>query len=223
MPKKFAGENSKAAVAKARKAELLHEKEAAKQKAEEDAYWNDDDKHVKKKQQRKENKDKKREEESMRKLESRRLLEEEEEILKAATKVTKPSKLTRVQIQAEQEIKAAQEAAERKKKQPSTHLDEPLEENPNIALAAEEASGDSSARNVEEAIGALSITDPALEKHPERRMKAAYKAFEAIHLPRLKAENPNLRMSQFRQMLKKDWSRSPDNPLNQRTSSYNTK
>ena len=68
-----------------------------------------------------------------------------------------------------------------------------------------------------------SITDPALEKHPERRMKAAYKAFEAIHLPRLKAENPNLRMSQFRQMLKKDWSRSPDNPLNQRTSSYNTK
>ena len=45
----------------------------------------------------------------MRKLESRRILEEEEEILKAATKVTKPSKLTRVQIQAEQEIKAAQE------------------------------------------------------------------------------------------------------------------
>ena len=56
MPKKFVGENSKAVVARARKAEALNEKLAAKQKAEEDAFWEDDNKQIKKKQQRKVNK-----------------------------------------------------------------------------------------------------------------------------------------------------------------------
>lgn len=56
-----------------------------------------------------ENKDKKREDESVRKQEARRLLEEEEESLKTSAKMPKPSKLTRAQIQAEQEIRAAQE------------------------------------------------------------------------------------------------------------------
>ena len=47
--------------------------------------------------------------------------------------------------------------------------------------------------------------EPGAEKHPERRMKAAYAAFEEKHLPRPKAENPNFRLSQLKQMLKKDW------------------
>ncbi|XP_022096741.1 coiled-coil domain-containing protein 124-like isoform X2 [Acanthaster planci] len=223
MPKKFQGENSKAAAARARKAAVQNEKLAAKQKAEEDAYWEDDDKHVKKKQQRKDDRDKKREEQSSRKQEARRLLEEEEATIKASTKTAKPSKLTRAQIQTDQERIAAAEAAEKKKREPTTHLDAPLEENPNLVLAEQAADGYAVGRNVEEAISALSVDEPASEKHPERRMKAAYKAFEELHLPRLKAENPNLRMSQLRQMLKKDWARSSDNPLNQRTAAYNTK
>ncbi|XP_038073176.1 coiled-coil domain-containing protein 124-like isoform X2 [Patiria miniata] len=223
MPKKFQGENSKAAVAKARKAAVEHEKQAARQKAEEDSYWEDDDKHVKKKQQRKENKEKKHEEQTSRKQEARRLLEEEEEMIKASAKTVKPSKLTRAQIQADREIVAAAEAAERMKQEPTTHLDTPLEENPNLVLAEQAAAGVTVGRNVEEAISALSVNDPALDKHPEKRVKAAYKAFEDLNLPRLKAENPNLRMSQLKQMLKKDWARSPDNPLNQRTAVYNDK
>ena len=47
-------------------------------------------------------------------------------------------------------------------------------------------------------------------------MKAAFTAFEEVNLPRLKRENPNLRLSQLKQMLKKEWTKSPDNPLNQR-------
>ena len=54
-------------------------------------------------------------------------------------------------------------------------------------------------------------------------MKAAYTAFEAIHLPRIKSENPNLRLSQLKQILKKDWMKSADNPLNQMTGKYNLK
>ncbi len=60
------------------------------------------------------------------------------------------------------------------------------------------------------------MSEPAVDKHPEKRMKAAYLAFEEVNLPRLKAENPNMRLSQLKQMLKKDWAKSPDNPLNQR-------
>lgn len=53
MPKKFAGENSKAVAAKARKT-AAKEAEAEKVKKKiEDSYWNDDDKNVQKKQQRK--------------------------------------------------------------------------------------------------------------------------------------------------------------------------
>ena len=53
MPKKFKGENTKSAVAKARKQEQRSEEIAKKEKEKEDEYWRDDDKHIAKKQQRK--------------------------------------------------------------------------------------------------------------------------------------------------------------------------
>ncbi|KAH3838526.1 hypothetical protein DPMN_111936 [Dreissena polymorpha] len=53
MPKKFKGENSKAAEAKERKSAQKADEAARKQAAEEDAFWADDDKHIVKKQQRK--------------------------------------------------------------------------------------------------------------------------------------------------------------------------
>ena len=67
-----------------------------------------------------------------------------------------------------------------------------------------------------------SVTEEALDRHPERRMRAAFTAFEEAQLPRLKQENPNMRLSQLKQMLKKEWLRSPDNPMNQRAVPFNT-
>lgn len=61
------------------------------------------------------------------------------------------------------------------------------------------------------------------DRHPEKRVKAAYTLFEEQNLPILKAQNPNLRLSQLKQLLKKDWMKSPDNPLNQRSIAYNAK
>jgi len=86
-------------------------------------------------------------------------------------------------------------------------------------LAAE---GAVEARSVEDAIATLSV-DPKVERHPEKRMKAAFLEFEERELPRLKKENPNLRLSQLKQMLKKDWMKSPENPLNAAHLAYNTK
>ena len=67
------------------------------------------------------------------------------------------------------------------------------------------------------------MKEESLEKHPEKRVKAAYAAYEEQRMAVLKAENPNLRLSQLKQMLKKDWMKSPENPMNQRFQSYNTK
>ncbi|KAI8613795.1 hypothetical protein BC830DRAFT_447418 [Chytriomyces sp. MP71] len=53
-----------------------------------------------------------------------------------------------------------------------------------------------------------------IEKHPERRMKSAWAAFEEREMPILKAENPTLRLSQLKQLLQKKWKKSPENPLN---------
>ena len=67
-----------------------------------------------------------------------------------------------------------------------------------------------------------SVKEAESDRHPEKRLKAAYTAYEEINLPRLKQENPNLRLSQLKQMLKKDWMKSPENPLNQRHAAYNS-
>lgn len=45
-------------------------------------------------------------------------------------------------------------------------------------------------------------------------MKAAYNAFEERRLKELKLENPSLRLSQLKQMIFKEWQKSPENPLN---------
>ena len=55
MPKKFKGENSKAAAARERKQAAKQEAEDRKRQAEDDAYWKDDDKHVQRKQDRRVN------------------------------------------------------------------------------------------------------------------------------------------------------------------------
>ena len=53
MPKKFQGENTKAAVSRARKADAKAVEKERQDREKEDALWTDDDKHVQKKMQRK--------------------------------------------------------------------------------------------------------------------------------------------------------------------------
>lgn len=39
------------------------------------------------------------------------------------------------------------------------------------------------------------------ERHPERRAKAAYKAFEETMLPQMRADHPGLKLSQYKQKI----------------------
>ncbi|KAJ3104283.1 hypothetical protein HDU97_009359 [Phlyctochytrium planicorne] len=104
--------------------------------------------------------------------------------------------------------------------------------------AAVESFG-SDAKNVEEysasgidaALELLDITEKGtevkqtknlVEKHPEKRMKSAWAAFEEREMVILKEENPGLRLSQLKQLLQKKWKKSPENPMNQVTAAYNS-
>lgn len=92
-------------------------------------------------------------------------------------------------------------------------------ENLNRATAVEEAT------TVDEALKLLAVSDSgeaAVDRHPERRVKAAYNAFEAARLPILKAENPSLRLSQLKQLIFDEWKKSPENPMNQANLEYNS-
>ncbi|XP_047230004.1 coiled-coil domain-containing protein 124 [Girardinichthys multiradiatus] len=221
MPKKFQGENSKAATARARKAEAKAVADARKKKEEDDALWQERDKHVLKKEQRKDDKEKKRLELLERKKENQRLLDEENARIKGKSlkEAGSDGKVTRAQIQEILQNEQQQQQPDINPKEKS-HLETPLEENINRVIAEE---GTEEARTIEDAIAVLSTGPEDLDRHPERRMKAAFTAFEEANMPRLKAENPNMRLSQLKQHLKKEWAKSPENPLNRRFASYNSK
>ncbi|NXY18941.1 CC124 protein, partial [Atrichornis clamosus] len=220
MPKKFQGENTKSAAARARKAEAKAAADAKRQQELEDAFWKDEDKHVMRKEQRKEEREKRRLEQLERKKELQRLLEEEDSKLKGKSpkQGVTPGKVTRAQIEEnirkDQQQKENTDTVEKEK----THLEVPLEENLNRRVLEE---GSVEARTIEDAIAVLSVSNDS-DRHPERRMRAAFTAFEELHLPRLKQENPNMRLSQLKQLLKKEWMKSPENPMNQRHKAYNS-
>lgn len=54
-----------------------------------------------------------------------------------------------------------------------------------------------------------------MERHPERRFKAAYAAFEARRLPEIEQENPGLRRQQRIDLCRKEFDKSEENPFNQ--------
>ncbi|XP_067934766.1 coiled-coil domain-containing protein 124-A-like [Watersipora subatra] len=209
MPKKFKGENSKATEARAKKAAVQHEAEEQRRKDAEDALWVDDDKQLARKSQRKDDKEKKRLEQLERKRELAKLHDEEQNTLKSG-KPKAPTKVTRHEINKQAEAREAAEASRLSRDNSISVPEEELVENINRLEVEGEA------RSVDAAIGILSKDTPELDRHPEKRMKAAYQEFESRRLPILKAENSNLRLSQLKQMLKKEWQKSPENPLNAR-------
>lgn len=86
----------------------------------------------------------------------------------------------------------------------------PLEENLNRAMADVQV-----ATNIDEALQVLRMSsENDDDKHPEKRMKAAYKAYEDAQLPIIKAENPSLKLSQLKQIIFKNWQKASENPFN---------
>lgn len=92
-------------------------------------------------------------------------------------------------------------------------LDEPEPSKPLTAL---------NATGIDNALDALSLTTGAsnnekVERHPERRFKAAYAAYEARRMPELEEEMKGLRRQQRIEVIRKEFEKSPENPFNQVT------
>ncbi|WKX91045.1 hypothetical protein Q1695_009686 [Nippostrongylus brasiliensis] len=187
---------------------------AANFSAAEDAYWADDDKLVNRKLQRKDEEERKRAEALKRKEENRKLAEAEMATLAAKSGAPAPQKVTRAAIEQrkEAELRLQKEEEERLRlAAEKIEVVDKIEENVNQLEIGGEV-----ARTVSEAIQVLGGDREEIDKHPEKRMKAAYLAFEEKMLPRLKQEHPTYRLSQLKQLLKKEWLKSPENPLNQK-------
>lgn len=214
--------NQRAVEAKERKAAAAAAKAALAEQEAERKKWEDKDKLVARKLDRKAESQAKAEERMQRKLELRKLADEEMQTLagKFSRKNQSPAKLTRAEI-LQRQLKAAAGEKESSSQSEDGSLP-PLEPNINHIVRAEtlqaqlEGRDLVSASSLDDALNQLSVTDGGGEdRHPERRMKAAFRAYEEQMMPRLKAENPSLKRSQLLELLTKQWRKAPENPFNQ--------
>ncbi|RXW18173.1 hypothetical protein EST38_g7670 [Candolleomyces aberdarensis] len=218
------GGNAKKESGRAKKAENESKKASAaaeeKERKEADA-WRDDS--VKGGKAKKQDQEDKRKADLARKAENARLLAEEE--AGAAPKV-----------------KAAPKASSSKGKKPAASSSKPAGPGAIAAgggLGSIDASGGESeevesfaATGIDNALDLLEVVtakmDKAsvgqqaagIERHPERRFKAAFEAYKEQELPELKKDHPGLRLQQYHDMLYKQFQKSPDNPFNQTTVAY---
>jgi len=80
------------------------------------------------------------------------------------------------------------------------------------------------ATGIDNALDALSLTSghkETVDRHPERRFKAAYAGFEERRLEEMKADK-TLRRQQKVDQIRKEFEKSPENPFNQVSASYNS-
>nr|AMP82920.1 LRX3 [Catalpa bungei] len=226
MPKKM-GVNSKAEASRARKSATEAERKEREAREKEEQYWREAEGAKSRAAKKREEEAEKRAEAAAKKAEARRLAEQEEKELeknlrkpdKKANRVSVPvPKATEAELRRrkEEEEAAMQRRAEEEKKKQSRIADE--EEYERIVSVVNTNRDDSiiEARTVEEAIAQMTVVDSLpVDKHPEKRLKATFKAFEEAELPKLKEEKPGLTHTQYKDMLWKLWKKSPDNPLNQ--------
>jgi hypothetical protein len=201
MAGKKGGENSKKVAGNARKAEAAAQKqaaEAAKQATEEEKTWQQGAKSISKKDAV----DAKKADAARKKAERDALLAAEEQ--------SQPSKLKG----------AGAKSAQKKNSPPSRgtlDLSELDDQGPHKE-AALNASG------IENALDALSVAagpeNTKIDRHPERRYRAAYTTFEARRLPEIELEHPGLRKQQRIEICRKEFDKSEWNPFNKASVSY---
>ncbi|RIB08313.1 DUF1014-domain-containing protein [Gigaspora rosea] len=198
MPKKFKGENTKVTAAKERKAahqaEVTKVKQAEKErKAAEE--WSVGAKDASKKESQK----LKREAQLAKKNEAARLLQQEE------TELSKYKPVIKISGEEKKAVKRAQNqekaSAERREipEFSASNIDDAID-----LMSAAVGSGPGQSG------GALNI-----DKHPEKRFKAALAAYEEREMPKVKEEHPGLRYTQYREIVYKNFQKSPENPFNQ--------
>lgn len=154
----------------------------------------------------------------------------EDALVSDAEKKTKEKKrLERIKKERE-----AQQAAEREKKQKEEQaqkdpllanteamigMDGPDEEGGDAMAVGRKANvagmEDIQASGLDSALSKLSVGGGGDDRHPEKRMKAAYKAYEEKMMPEVKEQYPGLKRQQYLDKIFALWKKSPENPMNQ--------
>ncbi|VEU20566.1 DEKNAAC101450 [Brettanomyces naardenensis] len=174
-------------------------KEAEVAEPEKEIDWDEGTKKVSKKQLEKQ---RKQDEASEKKKEREQLLKMEEEVNASGKKKGKGK---------EKNSKKGKQAAH------SSGLDDALN-----AVGGGKPST-INAEGLDDAIAALSllkkdvVSDTEIDRHPERRFKAALAAYTERRLPELREENPGMRKRQLEELAYKEFQKSDENPLNKET------
>jgi len=72
------------------------------------------------------------------------------------------------------------------------------------------------ASGLDSALSAMSVAGGDVdERHPEKRRKAAYKAYEEKMMPEMKEQYPGMKRQQYLDKIFTLWKKSPENPMNQ--------
>ncbi|CAF9905277.1 MAG: hypothetical protein HETSPECPRED_004936 [Heterodermia speciosa] len=218
MGKKQSGENTKKAAGNAKKAEVAAQKmtaESSKKAAVEDGEWAKGSKSNAKKfitlpkHDKTFSKELHREEADAKKAEAARKKAEKDALLAAE----------------EKDARATPKGANAKtatKKSRGLDLSQLDSSDPPTAKANPALN----ATGIDNALDALSLTsnNPSekIDRHPERRYKAAYAVFESKRLPELEQEHKGLRRQQRVDLCRKEFEKSPENPFNQANAQFDS-
>lgn len=221
MGKSNTNVNMKAVEAKLRKESELRNQELKKEMEEEDAYWKQaGDGQKSKAQAKKDAKDMERAEANRMKADAKRMAEEEEaqmsEYGKKKEKEGRGKKMTQSEIQLMQEKqqkeqkKRLEEAANARHTSEADYAKMVDIENTNHITDEIEASG------IDAAVSAMKdMQSPTgiMDKHPEKRVRGAYKTYERENLSTVMSQYPGLTLSQYKEKLWKNFLKSDSNPL----------
>lgn len=137
--------------------------------------------------------------------------------------------MTQHRLLLDQQARAEEEAKENELRAlEAKRIQLPIELTPNInqteaeRVAKEEAvygkGNVIEASGVDAALATLSVAvdeekGSNLDKHPEKRMRAAHLDYEERMMPIVKEDHPGLKRSQYKEMIWKMWQKAPENPL----------
>ena len=139
----------------------------------------------------------------------------------AERKTKEKKKLERIKkeresaAQAERDRKAKEEQASKDPLLANTESMIGISDDTPVGRAANVLSmAEANATGLDGALSAMSVSGGD-DRHPEKRMKAAYKAYEEKMMPEVKQQYPGLKRQQYLDKIYQSWKKSPENPMNQ--------
>eukprot|EP00963_Diacronema_lutheri_P006743 scaffold587_cov339-Pavlova_lutheri.AAC.67 len=160
-----------------------------------------------------------RQEAKMKKQEAKKAAREEEDALVNKQK-GKAAKVTLADINKgkQEEIHKHKQLVEQKKRENRRVVTEDeyagVVEQPNANREVDSFSAHGLDQAVD-AVSKLSVGDGSStpDRNAEKRMKALYFAYQERELPKIRAEKPGLKLSQYKDRIWQAWQKSPENPM----------